>query len=213
MGESGVEGEQEALLNQVFRELQDIGLISLTHHLQPIKRGFKDRPSFRADLVRRKRIHYWLDNFRFDADGLRFFLLHEERHMAGYAGYLSLASWIISWIAWGFFFLYLAWKGYFQQPPWISLYFLIFPAGYYSALPFLMIDEFRSDEWAALQLKTGFGISRPSEVLARNFPPQRQSHSNRIVARLFDVLHLEDYHPSEKRRIERIARMVDDCGN
>lgn len=203
-------GDQEALLKQVFRELQDLGLISLTHRLQPIKRGFKNRPAFRADLVHHKRIYYWLDNFRFDAEGLRFFLLHEERHMAGY---LSLASWIISWIGWGLFFLYLARKGYFLQPPLAALYFFIFPAGYYSALPFLMIDEFRSDEWAAVQLKTRFGVSRPSEVLAGNLPPRHQSHPNRTVSRIFEVLHLEDYHPPEKRRIQRIARRIDDCGN
>jgi hypothetical protein len=205
-----VAGDQEELLRQTFRDLQDMGLISLTHRLQPIKRGFKDRPNFRADLLHHKRIYYWLDNFKFDPDGLRFFLLHEERHMAGY---ISLASWIISWTAWGSFFLYLMWKEYFLQPPWAALYLFIFPAGYYSALPFLMHDEYQSDEWAALQLKTRFGISRPSEVLVRNLPPRRQSHSNRTVSWIFEVLHLEDYHPSEKRRIERIARTVDDCGD
>jgi len=205
-GGTGVAGDQEALLKQIFRDLQDMGLISSTRTLQPMKRGPSNAPILHVDPLHRSRIYYWLDHYEFETDGLRYALLHEERHLGG--GHLNGIAYGASLVGWSCFFLYLALTGHLQQSPWPLLYLLLPVAVYYSALPFLVISEMRSDLWAATTLKSRFSVARPSQILARalDFPPPKMTPTERFLRR---VLHA-DPHPSKKRRIELVAKKVDD---
>lgn len=204
----GMAGNQEASLKQVFRELQDMGLISSTRKLQPFKHGPKHRPDSHAGLLRRSRIYYWLDDSKIEVDGLRFVLLHEERHQRGH---LSAAAYFISFIGWSSFFVYLYLTGHFLHGPQGLLYLLLPVAVWYSTWPFAMIDERRSDLWATRLLKERFGIARPSLVVAKafEFPPMHLSAEDRFVMRLMKTFHT-DYHPTKEKRIELIAKNVDD---
>jgi len=198
--------DQEALLQQTFHELQDMGLISPNRTLSKLKRGPKKVPIFHVHPIRRNRIFYWLDNHVFEVDGLRFALLHEERHLTG--GHLNGIAYSTSLVVWSCFFILLALTGRFLEGPSAVIYLLLPVAVYYTAMPFLMISERRSDLWAASLLKDRFNVSRPSLVLARalDFPPPNMSPGERFLRRISHV----DYHPSKEKRIGLIAKEVDD---
>lgn len=202
------DAQQEELIKRVFRELQDSGLVRPTHRLRRFKNDGPDRyPEFHAGTYHFRTIYYGFGNCSFDADSLRFILLHEERHLRGMRDWFAYLFNVIGWTS---LFIYLA---LFRnlQPPWSSLAVLIVPATWYGSMPFLRIGETRSDLWAARHMKAEFGIARPSEVAlkAMTFPPREMSRAQRVLRNiLFDALHA-DYHPPLKKRIERIAREVD----
>jgi len=201
--------EQEALLLHTFHELQEMGLIASTRRLYPFKHGNKHCPHFQAALVRRSRIYYWLNDSKLERDGLRFVLLHEERHLRGY---LSSTAYFVSFIAWTSFLLYLYLTVHFPEKLWAVVALLYLVGLWYSMMPYLMIDERRSDLWATRCLKNRFGVACPSRVVAKamDFPPLLLSPEDRLIMRVKKALHT-DYHPTKEKRIELIAREVDDC--
>lgn len=203
---------QEDLLREVFRDLQNRRLVQPTRKLVPFKRGERNYPNFHAGMLHRQNIYYWLDNHAFDADGLRFVLLHEERHLRGY---LSQTAYFLSMIGWASFFVYLILTGHLRESPWFLLQILLVPAVWYTAMPFLRIDENRCDLWAAKQMKDKLGIVRPSEAARRamTFKKRDLTCAQRVslffASRIFHI----DYHPPFRKRIARIEREIDDLNN
>lgn len=200
--------EQEDLLREVFRDLQGRRLVQPNRKLVPFKRGERDSPKFHAGILHRQHIYYWLDNHVFEPDGLRFILLHEERHLRGY---LSQTAYLLSMIGWASLFVYLILIGYLRESPWSLLQILLVPAVWYTAMPFLRIDEYRCDLWAAKQMKDELGIVRPSEVVRMTMTFKmrdltRAQRASRFFAQR--VLHI-DYHPPLEKRVARIASEID----
>jgi len=166
----------------------------------------KGYPNFCAGKIHHRTIYYRLGNGSFDADSLRFILLHEQRHLTGFRdwfAYLSIG------IAWAMIFAYLQ-SAVHLLPQWSSP--LVLPATWYCSMPFLRMGETRSDLWAARQLKTKFGIDRPSRVASKalTWPPLPMTRARQVLRFLVRrVLHT-NYYQSVKDRVARIARDVDD---
>jgi len=111
---------------------------------------------------------------------------------------------------WSSFFICLALTGHFLYSPLELLYLLLPVAVWYSTMPFAMMDEIRCDQWAAKNLRDRYGVSRPSQVLAKamDFPPRHLDFTDRVLKRLLDGIHA-DYHPTKEKRIELIAENID----
>ena len=206
-GGAATAAQQEDLIKHIFRELQDLGLVRPGERLVSLGgESTNVHPDFCAGKIHYRTVYYRLGNGSFDSDGLRFILLHEQRHLTGFRDWFAYLSIGIAWVA---IFAYLQ-SVVHLLPQWSSL--LALPATWYCSMPFLRWGETRSDLWAALQLKEKFGIGRPSIVAfkALEWPPIPMNRSRKIIRFLALRVFHTNYYPSVEKRVERIAKEVDE---
>lgn len=197
--------EQEALINRVLKDLQDRSIVSAKRKLAHMKQKPNRRPSFYVRVARLGHpvVAYRFGNCAFDESGLRFILMHEERHV------ISPWCWLGAVILIG--------MGAIAVLLRLSLFtsfvdnlvsLLILFVVWYGSMPILRYGEVQADLWSARKLKSDFGIHTPSEIAlkALTWPRAKESRIRRILRFLF----YSATHPSISKRVARIARDVDE---
>ena len=197
--------KQDLLINRVLKDLQGRSIVSPRRRLTHMKEKPARHPSFYVRAVRLGHpiIAYRFGNCTFDEGGLRFILMHEEKHIR------SPLSWLIPTILISADMYLLLWLLSRTTAAEAFLFsFVMFLAIWYGSMPLLRYGEAKADIWSAQKLKSEFGIHTPSEVAlkALSWPDVVECRVRKVVK----SLSVGPIHPSRAQRVARIVGEVDE---